>query len=128
MRIGILEDDPAIGGLLHEILEMRGHTPFVFRDGWDFLDRFIGEQAVSSHTPFDVVLIDLFLPSSLSGKQAIHQLSMTHTELPIIVISAAPFEYLERLEQEYPGLRVFRKPFVLRDLLAAIEVYERSLN
>jgi len=126
MRIGVLEDDPAIRGLLHETLEMCGHTPCIFRNGWDFLEQFLDEEAVLSRKPFDVVLIDLFLPSSISGKQTIHQLRTAYADLPIVIISAASCQHLERLEQEYPGVAVFRKPFVLRKLLAAIEAYQCS--
>ncbi len=122
MRIGVLEDDPAIRGLLNEALEMCGHTPFIFRNGWDFLEQFIDEEAVLSRKPFDMVLIDLLLPWGISGKQAIHQLRTAYADLPIVVISAASCQHLERLEQEYPGVAVFRKPFALRKLLAAIEV------
>ena len=126
MRIGVLEDDPAIGGLLNEILEMLGHIPCIFRNAWDFLEQFLDEEAALSRKPFDVVLIDLFLPSSISGKQTIHQLHTAYADLPIVIISAASCQHLERLKQEYPGVAVFRKPFVLRELLAIIDACECS--
>jgi hypothetical protein len=72
MRIGVLEDDPAIRGLLNETLERHGHTPFIFRNGWDFLEQFLDGEAVLSRKPCDMVLIDLLLPSSISAKQTIH--------------------------------------------------------
>lgn len=128
MKIGVLEDDPAIRGLLNEMLELCGHTPFTFHNGWDFLEQFLDEEAVLSRKPFDVVLIDLFLPSSISGTQTIHQLRTAYADLPIMIVSAASCQHLERLKQEYPGVAVFQKPFVMRELLAAIEACRCSRN
>jgi two-component system response regulator QseB len=121
MRIGILEDDPAIGDLLNETLKRRGHTPSIYRDGWLFLEQIIPVEPASPPRPFDVVLIDLNLPSSLSGIQAVQQVRVNFPDLPIVVISAATSEHLTAIEKDYPGVQAFQKPFNLQDLVAALE-------
>jgi signal transduction histidine kinase len=37
MLIGILDDDPAICGMLRELLELTGHTVSVYNNPWDLL-------------------------------------------------------------------------------------------
>lgn len=125
MRIGVLEDDAAIGGLLHEILERAGHTVVVHRNGWDFLAEIVGEGEEPASVPFDIALIDLLLPH-ISGLQTIQQIKAHTPTLPIVVISAASSRYLEAVQQRFPEVKALRKPFKMQDLLAAIDASEEK--
>jgi DNA-binding response OmpR family regulator len=55
MRILIVEDDPTIRMVLRRAVEMFGHTPVEAEEGQAALDEL-------THTPCDVVLLDLMLP------------------------------------------------------------------
>lgn len=121
MRVGILEDDPAVCGLLHETLERFGHAACIYRDGWDFLAQFLTEELTPPPRPFDAVLIDLILPGAVTGLEALQQIRMTYPDLPIVVISAVPYLNLEVIKDAYPGVKTLQKPFKLRDLLTAIQ-------
>ncbi len=122
MRIGVLEDDPAICGLLKEVLERLGHVVSVHRNGLDFLMEVLEEEQVTLSRPFDVVLVDLLLPTDISGIQAIHQVRISSPDLPIVVVSAVPSRDLEVVKTRYPGVKALQKPFRLADLLEAIEI------
>ncbi len=121
MRIGILDDDPAICGLLHETLERYGHVASVYHTGEDFLKQIIPEKATPALKPFDAVLIDLCLPAGISGVDALRYVRLFFPTLPILVISAVDAGDLEFIQEKFPGVKAFQKPFKLHHLLAAIE-------
>ena len=121
MKIGILEDDVAICGLLQEALARRGHVPYIYNNGEDFLKEIVTEEATPTPKPFDVVVIDLRLPAGISGVDALQRVQMFFPDLPIVVISAVSAGNLAFIEEKFPGVKTFRKPFKLRDLVTAIE-------
>lgn len=120
MKIGILEDNEGICTFLSEGLKRSGHIPAIYQDGWEFLALFFPENGRLPSLPFDAVLIDLILPGSLTGLEVLQQIYQTYKELPILVISAVPAANLETIEEAYPGVKTFQKPFHLRDVLAAL--------
>ena len=123
MRIGILDDDPAICGMLRELLELTGHEVFAYNNPWDLL------IALFHRDPpvhlFDVVIVDLLLPD-LSGSQVIQQIQEHFAHLPVIVISALPSTALNAIHEKFPTLIVLKKPFALKDLLNVIEPINRQ--
>lgn len=118
MRVGVLDDDPSIRGMLQELLELAGHQAVVFQDPWTLLtEQFRTDPPIPL---FDVILVDMLLPG-VTGSEVIHHLQQVFATLPIIVISALPSESLLRFSESHPTIRVLRKPFSLPELLAAIE-------
>lgn len=118
MRIGVIEDDPAISSLLSEILERLGHTAIMYSDGWTFLEALNNDQTLE---PFDRVIADVLLPGSISGHEVINYLRVSHPQLPIVVISAIDSEDLISIKRQFPGVTILHKPFHLHDLHVAIE-------
>ena len=118
MRIGILDDNPAICGMLRELLELTGHEVFVYNNPWDVL------MALFHNDPpvhlFDAMIVDILLPD-LPGSQVIQQVREHFVDMPIIVISALHDEALESIHNKFPTLTILKKPFALKDLLAALE-------
>jgi DNA-binding response OmpR family regulator len=127
MRIGILEDDPGICRMLHEMLETVGHQASTYNNGLDILAALMSEDPTALLPQFDVVLIDLFVPGEIAGIQVIHQVRTLYPDLHIVVISAASSQDLRTVQVRYPGVTVMQKPFKLRDLLAAIQKSENLL-
>ena len=118
MLIGILDDDPAICGMLRELLELTGHKVSVYNNPWDLLMRlFHSDPPVHA---FDALVVDILLPE-LVGSQVIQQIQAAFVDLPIVVISALPESVLDSIRQKFPTLAVLKKPFALKDLLAALE-------
>ncbi len=118
MRIGILDDDPAICGMLCELLELTGHEVSVYNNPWDLLmGLFHNDPPVHA---FDALVIDILLPD-LVGSQVIQQIQISFADLPIVVISALPETVLDSIRHKFPMLVVLKKPFALKELLVALE-------
>jgi DNA-binding response OmpR family regulator len=122
MRIGILDDDPAICGMLRELLELTEHEVFVYNNPWDLL------MALFHSDPpvrlFDSMIVDILLPD-LPGGQVIQQIQEYLVDMPIVVISALPDAALDSIHDKFPNLAVIKKPFALKDLLMALEPTSR---
>ncbi len=121
MNIGIVEDDALIGSMLAEMLECFGHVPTVYNDGWTFLEAFTSSNQSISSKLFDVVILDMLLPGRISGLEVISYLHLTHPHLPLVVVSAISSADLESIREQFPGIKVLRKPFRLQDLRVSIE-------
>ncbi len=118
MRIAILDDDPAICGMLRELLEFTGHEAFVYNNPWDLLMVLFHNEPPDPM--FDAMIVDLLLPD-LAGGQVIQQIREHFVDLPIIAVSALPASALDSIHHKFPTLTVLKKPFALKDLLAALE-------
>jgi DNA-binding response OmpR family regulator len=127
MRIGLMEDDPAICEMMQEILQTAGHSVSAYQDGSAILAALHLEEPTAPPPAFDILLVDLILSGDITGEQVIHQVRMRYPNLPIVVISAVAASHLQAVARRYPGVRALQKPFKLRDLLAAIEGKESSL-
>lgn len=118
MRIGILDDDPAICGVLRELLELTGHEVSIYNNPWDLLmTLFRSEPPIRL---FDAIIVDILLPD-LAGSQVILQIQERFVDLPVIVISALPASTLNSIRLKFPTLTILKKPFALNELLLALE-------
>lgn len=122
MRIGLLEDNTAIHEYITTVLKLAGHTVTTHTDGLSLLDELLGEQSTQSSLPFDLVIVDLLLPGTLSGLAVINSIRQTilPETLPIIVVSAASQHQLEQIHQRFPDVQVLQKPFSMKSLLQLI--------
>lgn len=120
MRIGVLEDDPALCVMVQEMLEIKGHTISTYHDGAALVRALQQEEPADLLPPFDLLLVDLILPGTLSGEQVIAHVRRTYSTLPLVILSAAPSSQLEDVLRSYAGVKALRKPFKLRNLHAAI--------
>ncbi len=123
MRIAALDDDPVACAILRELLEQAGHEVWVYRNPWDLLTALF-----HSHSPlslFDAFIVDMLLPE-LPGSLVIQHVRGSFAEVLIVIISGLPPERLKRLTCFTPPIAVLKKPFSLRDLLAALEPEEGS--
>ncbi len=87
MRIGLLEDDPAICEMMQEMLQTAGHSVSAYQDGSDILAALHLEEPTALPPAFDILLVDLILSGDITGEQVIHQVRMIYPYLPIVVIS-----------------------------------------
>jgi len=123
MKIGVLEDNINIHEYLTTVLEMAGHTVSAHMDGMSLLDTLFSEESKHTPLPYDLLIIDLSLPGTLSGLSVINYIRQTITPetLPIIVLSAASPNQLEEIQTRFPNIQVLQKPCEIKTLLRLIE-------
>ena len=126
MKIGLLEDNPAICDMMQVALELAGHTVSTHTYGQALLETLTQayqvEQMPYNPLPYDLLIVDINLPGKLSGMDVITSVSrlLAPSTLPIIVVSASELSELSHLHSCFPTLPIIRKPFTIQVLLQAI--------
>lgn len=110
-RILLVEDDEGIGEVLCYQLRAAGHEVWEARDGVS------GLSLARERLP-DLVLLDHMLPD-LSGIEVCRRLRRS-SDTPVIMLTARDAEYDRAAALEAGVDGYIRKPFSIRDLLAAI--------
>ena len=123
MKIAILEDQPDILELLTTGLELAGHRAYPYRTGTSLVDTLLTPQSMHAPLPYDLLIIDLYLPGALSGLEVINSIHqhIPPGTLPIILTAATSQSEVADLQAHLPTVTVLRKPFHLKDPLALIE-------
>jgi len=112
----VIEDDCAVQNLFGQLLEGEGYTVSHAADGAE------GMRLLKQHKT-DLVITDIMMPE-MDGLEVIRATRETHPGLPVIAISggmrAVPINFLPHAKK-FGACRVFEKPVVLADLLAAVK-------
>jgi CheY-like chemotaxis protein len=142
MKIAVLDDNPDMGEMLKQGLELAGHTAVVYSSPSEFLtdisvmsyqslgndDQQEGVKAspdrIRTGPPFDLILVDLLLSEGFSGVQVIQQVWNIFPNLPAILISASASWDIEGASKALPNVEILRKPFTL----AALWAITKKLN
>ena len=123
VNIALLEDNPPILDYMSTALEMLGHTVYNFTSSAPLLETlFIGES-VRVPLPYDLALIDLLLPGSISGLETAQKIrqAIPPQQLHIIVVSACSQKELEETQAALPQVPILRKPFKMYELMQLID-------
>jgi CheY-like chemotaxis protein len=136
MRILIAEDDLGIGETYKLMLEGRGHVVVITHDGSECLRMYhdamaelrdLSEEHLAKNPPFDVVVLDYFMPN-MDGLQAAKLILVANKHQRIIFTSAYVKSTLEKSARQLPtDVELLEKPFDLDRLANIIEdqgVYE----
>ena len=123
MKIGLLEDNTNIHEYLTFVLEKVGHTVYTHIEGLSLLDILYSEHSIQTPLPYDLLIVDLSLPGTLSGTSVINHVRQTIApeKLPIIVLSAASQSQLEQIHMRFPDVQVLQKPCEIKTLLRLID-------
>src|SRR5713226_8445456 len=118
MRIGLLEDNPAIVDLFISALTLEGHSVETHSTGVSLVKRLLPGGSTPAPLPYDVLMVDLGLPGGMSGWDVLARLDevLSSERLPVIVVSAASVSELERLHTHFPAVTVMRKPVRMAEL------------
>jgi DNA-binding response OmpR family regulator len=129
MKIGLLEDNPAILDYMSAALTIAGHEVDLYTYSDSFLQMLHAAAHAHSPLPYDLVVIDILLPGELSGVDIIAQIRewILPKELPIIVVSACSREELDEIKERFSQVTTLRKPFKTSMLLQAIEQIKSTL-
>lgn len=121
VKIAVLDDNPAIVGMLQQALELAGHTVVAYTNPSQFLAAITAQALKSASTPCDLIIVDLLLPEGFSGVQVIHQVRKVYPDLPVILISAGSSSEVEAARKALPTVKVLQKPFKIATLLAMLK-------
>lgn len=130
MHIALLEDNPAIIDWLTFALQMEGHTVSAFTDGSSLLKTLFNNAQVIYPLAHDLLICDLYLPDSPSGKDVITYIheAIPPDKLPLIIISGTGLSEIEHLRYTFPAYVVLRKPFSIKELAQQIKNLQRRLE
>jgi len=118
LEIGVLDDNPAILGLIETVLAIEGHKVSKHVDGSSLLDALFSQEA-EQQIQYDLVILDLLLPGTQSGADVFFAIRQRFSAeiLPIIVITAVDEPTLKQFRQILPDdVPLLRKPFDPRKL------------
>ena len=122
MKIGLLEDNPAILDYMTTALQMAGYSVEGHTKSDSLLESLFTGEDLADPLPYDVVIIDLLLPGNIPGLAAIEGIRqlISPKRLPIIIISACSQAELEEVKEKLPDVPFLRKPFKMNTLLQLI--------
>jgi FixJ family two-component response regulator len=111
--VAIVDDDPSMLRATKDLLDAQGFLTAVFPSAEEFLASKLGHEA-------DYLLLDIHL-TGMSGIDLQRQLKASHSEVPVIFMTALDDEAIRRQAVETGCIACLRKPFPARQLFDAIE-------
>ncbi len=127
MRIGLLEDNPAILDYMVTALVMAGHNVSPHTQGASLLQAIFTALQGHSSIPYDVVVVDVLLADTLSGTDTIVRIReyLGPEVLPVVIVSACSQAELSMIHATFPDVSILRKPFKMGALLQTITRLQR---
>jgi CheY-like chemotaxis protein len=115
-RVLICDDNELLTGTVQTMLDWAGISHHTALNGKDALQ-------LLEHFAFDVILLDLNMPrlNGFDTARIIRQCRRRYASLPIVAMTATPFEGFELRGQLQHFDAILQKPFDVEDLRIAIE-------
>lgn len=118
-KILVIDDEPAIRGMLRDMLESDGHLVVEASDGVEAMHQW---QEHNRETPFDLIITDILMPEK-DGLEVIREVRRLSPKTKIIAISGgSPKVHVRFLDiaNHLGAYRTLDKPFALDTLLDAV--------
>jgi len=112
--IAIVDDDPSMLKATKDLLDAHGFLTAVFPSAEEFLASTLVSEA-------DCLLLDIHL-TGMSGIELQRQLKASHSDVPVIFMTALDDEAIRRQAAETGCIACLRKPFPARELIDAIKM------
>jgi CheY-like chemotaxis protein len=117
-RVVVADDDEDMRAAVAAALQADGCITVEARDGRELLDLI----CISFDQPWlrpDVIVTDVKMPT-VSGLGVLAALQCANCNLPVVMITAAADEYVDRVARRLGAVGVLHKPFDLDDLVTAV--------
>lgn len=120
LKVLIVEDDPNLGQILSEYLELKGFNAMLCPDGEAGLNVFL-------HQVFDLCILDVMMPKK-DGFTLAQEIRQKNKDIPIIFLTAKSMK-----EDTIKGLKIgaddyMTKPFSMEELLLRIRAVMRRVG
>jgi len=102
----VVEDEPAVRGLVCNILESYGYRVLQADSGQAAL-----EQCEKHQGSIDLLLTDLIMPGKLNGRQLAETLCAANPNLKVVFCSGYATGFIEDNFQLHEGINFLQKPF-----------------
>jgi two-component system OmpR family response regulator len=125
----IVEDEPAMAGILQFNFEQEGYEVAVVGDGFRAMELFTAAhqspEGAAPADPFDAIVLDLMLPG-MSGYEICRRIRKIDPLVPVLVLSARTLAEDRMLAFDAGTDQYITKPFELAELLNRVRnVIER---
>lgn len=117
-RILVLEDEPLIRQLVFANLSSRGFVVETTNDGASTVERY--REELEKGSPFDLVILDLSIPSGQGGRETMEQLRVLHPEVRAIVSSGYSDDAVMSRYMDFGFKAVLPKPYDPTELVALV--------
>lgn len=116
-KLLVVEDDPNLGDILKEYLEMKGYEPTLCRDGEEGWNKFKKDK-------YDLCLLDIMMPKK-DGFTLAKEIKKVQDDLPILFLTAK-----NQKDDIIEGLKIgaddyLTKPFSMEELLLRVNAILR---
>jgi two-component system cell cycle sensor histidine kinase/response regulator CckA len=117
-RILVLEDEPLIRQLVFAHLSSRGFVVETTHDGAATVERY--REELEKGSPFDLVILDLSIPSGQGGRETMEQLRALHPGVLAIVSSGYSDDAVMSRYMDFGFKAVLPKPYDPAELVALV--------
>jgi len=124
-RVLVMDDEVMILELATQMLKAMGYEVEVAADGAAALERYVA--AKSAGNPFNLVIMDLTVPTGMGGKEMMRRLRELDPQVRAIVSSGYSLDPVMANFKEYGFSGVIPKPYTMEELRAILaEVLARE--
>jgi two-component system OmpR family response regulator len=129
VKLLIVEDEPAMAGILQFNFEQEGYEVELARDGFKAMELFETTRPSPENPepkePFDAIVLDLMLPG-MSGYEICRRIRRVDPQVPVLVLSARTLAEDRMMAFDVGTDQYITKPFELAELLNRVRnVIER---
>ena len=122
-RVLVLDDDESVRDVIWHMLHELGYECEAVSIGEEAIAKYAG--ALTSGSPFDIVLLDLTIPGGMGGTDVLRELRRIDGDVRAIVASGYAREGVMARYREHGFRGIVTKPFSLQELQ---EVLDRVLS
>lgn len=119
-----MDDEQIILDVTHEVLKFLKFDVVFARDGLAAIDLYKKEKTAGA--PFDIVILDLSVPSGMGGKETIEQLRKFDPAVKAIVSSGYTDDPVVQDFSQYGFSGRLTKPYKINDLKTLLEQLMRK--
>jgi len=118
-KVLVMDDEQIILDMTREVLKFLDYDVMFAKDGLGAIDLYTREKAAGA--PFDVVILDLSVPSGLGGKETIVQLRKIDPGVKAVISSGYSDDPAVRDFSNHGFDEKLTKPYKIHDLKNMLE-------